>query len=303
MTEQHGADAGRNRPLGFVGVGNMGSRMTRNLLDAGYEVTVFDLDDERVEAMTDAGAEAADSARAVAESAETVLSSLPTVEAIESAYLGPEGILAGADDGTLLVEMSTTSPTVTARIAEEVANTGVEFVDAPVIGIPPVAAAAELTIMVGGTEGAFERAEPVLSNLGTSVYHVGEVGSGHKSKLLNNMVLLGQYAIAAEAFALAERVGVSQETLYEVITSGVASSDLIEAKLSKALAGDFDPADGSPADNARKDLKYALDMGYDGHFTMPITASVEEHFGLAQTVGEGEKDYSVLLRVLEDLSA
>ena len=288
--------------LGFVGVGNMGSRMTRNLLDAGYDVTVFDVDDERVAAMREAGAEAADSPHAVAEAVDVAFTSLPTVEIIEEVYFGDDGLLEGAGEGSLLVEMSTTKPTVSNRIGDAVGDSGVEFVDAPVIGIPPVAAAAELTIMVGGSEAAFDRVRPILTALGESIYHVGDVGDGHKSKLLNNMVLLGQYAVAAESFALAERVDLDQEVLYDVVTSGVAGSDLIEAKVGKALDGDFDAADGSPVDNARKDLKYALDMGYLEDFTMPLTASIEEHFTLAATVGEGDQDYSVLMQVLEDLS-
>lgn len=291
-----------SQEIGFVGVGNMGSRMARNLLDDGYDVIVFDIDDERLQAMREAGADTATSPREIAERSDIVMSSLPTDEAIETAYLGPDGVLAGVSPGSLLVEMSTANPSITRQIQEALPDPNVALVDAPVIGTPPVAAAANLTIMVGGTESAFDRAAPILETLGESVYHVGGLGSGHESKLLNNMVLLGQYAIAAEAFAMAGQLSVSEETLYEVITSGIASSELIETKVSKALSGNFDPSDGARIDNARKDLKYALEMGNEESHTMPITAVIKEHFTLAAMVGEGNQDYSVLLQVLKDLA-
>jgi 2-hydroxy-3-oxopropionate reductase len=288
--------------IGFVGVGNMGSRMARNLLEAGYDVTVFDLDETRCEAMREAGAGVGDSPRDVAEQSTVVFSSLPTADAIEAAYLGDEGIVAGAGDGHLLVEMSTTKPSTTEKVAAEATANGANMVDAPVIGTPPVAAAAELTLMVGGPDGAFERVEPLLEVLGETVWHVGDVGDGHRSKLVNNALMHGNFVVAAEALALAKHVGLDQQQMFDVIDSGMGGSDIVRAKASKAFEDDFDPEDGSPIDNARKDVKYALELGYESGFSMHVAAAVEEHYNLAATVGEGEKDYSVLMRVLEELS-
>jgi 3-hydroxyisobutyrate dehydrogenase-like beta-hydroxyacid dehydrogenase len=287
--------------LGFVGVGAMGSRMTRNLLDAGYEVTVFDLDDEAVAAMVGAGGAAGDSPRDVAERADVVLSSLPTADAIEAAYLGEDGVVAGVSPGQLLIEMSTTKPSTTEAVAAAAEEAGATLIDAPVIGTPPVAEEATLTLMVGGPDEAFERAEPVLSTLGETLWHVGGVGDGHRAKLVNNTVMHGNYVIAAEALALADNVGLDQEQMFEVIDSGMGGSEIVRAKLDKAFANDFDPSDGSPIHNARKDVKYALDMGFESDFAMHVAAAVEENYGLAAAAGEGERDYSVMLWVLERL--
>lgn len=287
--------------IAVIGVGAMGSAYARNLLGTGYAVRVFDVDADRVSAMEAAGAEAATSPAGAAAGADFVVSSLPTAEVIESAYLDDDGVLEGAEAGALLVEMSTTRPSTSERIAGVAADRGIGFVDAPVIGMPPVAEAAELVITVGGSAADFERVEPVLSNLGKAVHHVGGVGDGHRVKLLNNMVLLTEYAITAEAFALAETVDVDREVLFDIVTSGVAGSEVIEGKARKALDGDFDPGDGMAVDKVLKDLKYALDMGYETRFTLPIAAAVKEHYTLAVTADRGDDDYSVLMRVLEEL--
>lgn len=288
--------------IGFVGVGTMGSRMTANLLEAGYNVVVFDVDPERVEAMIGLGAESADSPAELATKVDVVMSSLPTADAIESAYLGPDGLIEGVSDETLLIELSTTKPSTTETVSEALSETGATLVDAPVIGVPPVAERAELTIMVGGPQDAYERARPILEVLSETIYHVGGVGDGHRTKLINNALMLTNYAIAAEVLALSEVVGIDQDRMFEIIDSGMGGSDIVTAKWAKAFEEDFDPQDGSPIDNVRKDLTYALDMGYQSDFMMPITAAVEEHYTLASTVGRGGDDYSVLVRVLEDLA-
>lgn len=288
--------------IAVIGVGNMGSAFATNLLGAGYEVVVFDIDAEKVAAMVDAGADPGESAASAAAGADVVISSLPTAGAIEAAYFDDGGVFEGATAGTLLIEMSTTLPELSVRLHEAAGDRGLASVDAPVIGIPPVAEAAELVIMVGGATQAFDRAEPILAALGREVHHVGGVGDGHRMKLLNNMVLVGSVGIAAEAFALAAQVGVDREKLFEMVTEGMAGSEIIEAKTRKALDGDADPSDGSPVDNARKDLHYALEMGDSADFLTPITAAIQEHFTLAATTGRGDEDYSVLLTVLEELA-
>lgn len=288
--------------IGFVGVGNMGSRMATNLLEAGFEVVVCDLDPDRVAAMQERGSDVAETPAEVAGRTNVIMTSLPTAEAIESAYLDDEGIIAGATPGSLLVDTSTTKPTTSQKVHERAVEAELTFVDAPVIGIPPVAERAELTFMVGGTEAAFERVRPILEHLGDPIYHVGSVGDGHRAKLLNNMVLLGNYALAAEALAFASDLGMDQQTMFDVIDSGMAGSAVVSAKTSKAFNDDFDPSDGMPIDKARKDLTYALDMGYEAGFLLPITAAIEEHYTMAAAVGRGHDDYSVLLRVLEDLT-
>ncbi|MFW6384912.1 MAG: NAD-binding protein [Halodesulfurarchaeum sp.] len=141
----------------------------------------------------------------------------------------------------------------------------------------------------------------MLSVLGETLFHVGGVGDGHRAKLINNTVQHGSFVVAAEALALAANVGVDQETMFDVIDSGMGSSELLRAKFGKAFENDFDATDGSPIYHARKDVKYALDMGFESDFVMHVAAAVEENYGLATAVGDGEKDYSIMLRVLENL--
>ena len=284
--------------IGVVGVGNMGSRVARNLLAADYGVVVFDLDGAKVDAMVESGARAAESARGLADRVDVVLSSLPTADAVEAAYLGEDGVVEGVSDGQLLVELSTITPATTERIAEAATERGATLIDAPVIGTPPVAERAELTFMVGGPEAAFERVEPILETLGETLWHVGGVGDGHRAKLINNTVMHGTVVVAAEALALADAAGLDRELMFEVIDSGMGGSDILRAKIGKALAGDFDPADGSPLHNARKDVKYALDLAFEEDVAMHAAAAVEEDYGLAAAAGEGDRDYSVVLEVL-----
>ncbi|MGM0592869.1 MAG: NAD(P)-dependent oxidoreductase [Halobacteriota archaeon] len=287
--------------VGFVGVGNMGSRMTTNLLDAGFDVTVFDLNQERVQAMVDNGATAADSPEALAAAVDVVMSSLPTADAVGTAYLGDGGVLAGVTAGQLLIELSTITPSTTERVAAAADERGAVLIDSPVIGTPPVAERADLTLMVGGPDEAFERAEPILSALGDTRWHVGDVGDGHRAKLINNTVMHGNVVIAAEALALAKVAGMDQEQMFEVINSGMGGSDIMRAKIGKALQGDFDAEDGSPIHNARKDVKYALELAFEEDFAMHAAAAVEEDYGLAAAAGKGEHDYSVVMNVLENL--
>jgi 3-hydroxyisobutyrate dehydrogenase-like beta-hydroxyacid dehydrogenase len=185
--------------------------MATNLLDAGYEVIVFDIDRDRIETMVNRGAIQADSPAAVASQAEIVLSSLPTADAIESAYLGSSGMIEGVSADSLLIELSTTKPSTTETVNEAIVEAGAVLIDAPVIGVPPVAERAELTLMVGGPQEAFDRAKPVLEFLGETIYHVGSVGDGHRTKLINNALMLTNYAIAAEVLALAEVVGIDPQ--------------------------------------------------------------------------------------------
>lgn len=288
--------------IGVIGVGNMGSAYARNLVDAGYDVIVYDVVDEKISRAVDGGARRGTSSSDVATQSDAVVSSVPTAEAVETVYFDDGGVLEAADSGTLLLEMSTTRPTLSDAINEAAVELGLEYVDAPVIGLPFVAEAAELVVIMGGTDESVDRAKPILAELGKELHHVGGAGDGHRAKLMNNMVLLAEYAIAAEVFALAGEMGVDREKLLGIITGGMAGSETIEVKVGKALEGDFDTAEGFAVNLARKDLEYALDMSYAADFTTPITAIVNEHYTLAATTGRGDDDYAVTMRVLEDLA-
>lgn len=287
--------------IGFVGVGRMGSRMARNLLDAGFDVTVFDVDPERVQELEAAGAHGAGSIADAAKAAGVVMTSLPNSEIVEDVYFGAEGVLAAVPDGSMVVETSTVLPETIEAIEAATEGRDVTVVDCPVIGTPPEAAAATLTIVVGCDDAAYERVAPVLDHLGDRIEHVGGPGEAKRIKLANNVMTYGNFAIAAETIALVDRLEIDPERFFEITDSGAAGSAIARSKVPKALEGDTEP--GFTVDGACKDLQYALRMKATVDYSAPIAAAIAEQYALAASVGENDSDYSVLVDVFDRLDA
>ena len=285
--------------IGFIGVGTMGSRMAKHLLDNGLDVVAYDVDPEQVEEVVDAGARAGESIAGVAAEADVVMTSLPNSEIVEDVYLSADGIVTSADDGTTLVEMSTVLPSTIEAIAEAVEGRDLHLVDSPVIGPPSDAAAATLTIVVGSDEASFERVKPILSHLCNHLERVGEPGDPKKIKLANNIMTLGNFALAAETFALVDRVGIDPEQFYDIVKTGAGHAVINEAKAPKAFAGDFEP--DFTIDMALKDLRYGLAMKDEEQFPAPIAAAVAEQYDLAATVVGSDLDYSALVKAFTSL--
>ena len=282
--------------IGVVGVGRMGSRMARNLLDAGYEVAVNDLDPDRIGPLVDAGATGADSLAEIAERSDVVMTSLPNTEAVEAVYFGSAGLLERLDDGAMVVELSTVEPHVLERIADEAG--GIDVVDAPVIGPPAEAAAGTLTVIAGGAADALDRARPILEVLSNHVEPVDAVGDATRLKLANNVVLFGNYAVVSEMMALVDRMGIDRETFFSITSSGAGGAAIADLKLPTALEGDFEP--GFTLDLTRKDLRYAHAMKEEADFAAPIAAVVAEQYTRSAALAGGDRDYSVLLETIAD---
>lgn len=276
--------------IGFIGVGRMGSRMAENLLEAGYDVVAYDVDEDRVRGMVDEGAEGGTSIPDVAERSTVVMTSLPTSESVKAVYFDDGGLLDSVDSGTMLVEMSTIDASIVERIAEEALDNDV--VDCPVIGPPPEAAAATLTIVAGCSEEAFQRVEPILGPLGTRIDHVGGVGTAKRIKLANNVMTYGNFAIAAEMFALVEETGIDPERFFDIVESGAASAAIVDAKMPRAFEGDFEP--GFTVDGARSDLRHALAMKEEADVSAPLAATVAERYTFVASAGHGDRDYSIM---------
>ena len=285
-----------NETIGFVGVGRMGSRMAENLLDEGYQVVVHDVDDERVAAMVEKGAERARSVTDLASSATVVMTSLPTSEIVTSVYFGEDGLVDVVDEDTLLVEMSTIEPRIVERIAEAADGA---VVDSPVIGPPPEADAGTLTIVVGCDDAILGRVTPILDVLSSRLDHVGDVGVAKRIKLANNVMTYGNFAIAAEMVALVDEMGIDREQFFDITSSGAASSAIADAKLPKAFDGDSDP--GFTVDGARTDLQYALAMKEEADFSASLASAIADRFTLTASVADGEMDYSVMAHAHSDL--
>lgn len=280
--------------IGFIGVGRMGSQMATNLLKDNYDVVVYDIDDDRVEALVEKGAQRGTSIQNVADRATVVMTSLPTSNIVDDVYFRDEGLLRAIDDETVLVEMSTIEASVVERIAAEA--DGNEVVDCPVIGTPPEAAAATLTIIAGCSETAFERVRPILEPLGDRIDHVEGVGTAKRIKLANNVMTYGNFAIAAEMTALVEEMGIDAQRFFDITSSGAASSAIADAKMPKSFDGDYEP--GFTIDGARGDLRYALSMKESADFSTPLASSIAERYTFAASADHGERDYSVLPEAL-----
>ncbi len=202
--------------IGFIGVGNMGGPMVRNLIAAGHRVTAHDVVEAARRAAQEAGAGLAADAAEAARGAELVLTMLPAGEHVRDVYLEGGGVIAAADPGTLLIDCSTIDVDTARAVNRAAAEAGFEMLDAPVSGGVTGAEAATLTFMVGGPDAAFARAEPVLAAMGKTIVHAGPAGNGQAAKICNNMILGASMIVVGEAFMLAERLGLDAQKLFDI---------------------------------------------------------------------------------------
>src|SRR5918996_5537087 len=219
-----------NKPtIGFIGLGIMGKPMARNLLKAGYSLVIHNRSRGAVEELSKEGAQGAASAPEVATRSEVVITMLPDSPDVESVYAGGNGVFAGAKGGMLLIDMSTISPIVSRKLAQEADQRGIDMLDAPVSGGEAGAVSASLSIMIGGKPSAVERAMPIFQALGKNIVHVGEAGAGQVTKAANQMVVGTTIAIFGEALVLAKKAGVDPAKVRQALLGGFAQSKILEA--------------------------------------------------------------------------
>src|ERR671917_1332057 len=214
--------------LGFIGIGLMGEAMTRNLLDRGYAVTVWNLEPERLDTVVPYGARAANSPAAVTEASDIVLMCVLHTAAVESCVFGPEGIARAARPEKLLVDLSTADPAATRDMAAKLKrDTGMGWVDAPVSGGPPAARDGTMTVMAGGSPEHIERVRPLMADMAGNFTHMGPSGAGQTTKMINQAIVGTGYVLMAEALALAERAGIDAERLPQALAGGHGGSNLL----------------------------------------------------------------------------
>jgi 2-hydroxy-3-oxopropionate reductase len=286
--------------IGFIGLGVMGAPMSRNLVEAGHSLVVLDHHREPMDALAALGADTASSAREVAERSDVVITMLPDSPAVEDAVLGDDGVLAGASEGDLLVDMSTIHPTVSVAVAEAGDERGVSSLDAPVSGGDVGAQQGALSIMVGGEAGDFERARPLFEVLGKTIVHVGEHGAGQVVKACNQVVVAVTIAAVSEALVLGSKAGVEPERILDVLGGGLASNKVMEMRRKNFLEHDFSP--GFRIDLHHKDLKIALESGEAYGVPLPVTGIVQQYFNALRVRGHGGDDHSGLLQLVEELA-
>ena len=286
--------------VGFIGLGIMGRPMLNNLLKAGHTVVAYGINAAKLDACVADGAERGLSNKDVAARSEIVFTMLPDGPEVEDVVLGAEGVLEGARPGTLIVDMSSINPVVSQKIAAAAAAKRVEFVDAPVSGGEPKAIEGTLAIMVGGTEAAFAKAEPLLRCMGSSVTLVGAVGAGNVTKLANQMIVACNIAAMGEALMLATRCGLDPEVVVNAIKGGLAGSTVLNLKGPMLIARNFKP--GFKIRLHQKDLRNALETAAANDVSVPMTELMQTMLTSLVDGGKGELDHSAIATYIEELS-
>jgi 2-hydroxy-3-oxopropionate reductase len=286
--------------IGYIGLGLMGKPMARNLLKAGYTLTVHNRSQAAVEELVGEGAARADSPRAVAEASDVVFTNLPDSPDVESVVLGVNGIREGASSGMLFIDNSTIKPETSRKIAATLAQQEVDALDAPVSGGDVGAKAGTLAIMVGGPRNAFERVLPVLQAIGKTITYVGESGAGQVAKACNQIMVAAQMVAMGELLLLAQRTGVDPRRVIEAIQGGAAQCWTLDVKPERLFAGNRQP--GFKAHMMHKDLGIVLDTARAYGMPLPATAVHTQLYESMLQLGMRDLDNSAVLAVYETLT-
>ena len=282
--------------LGYVGLGVMGGGVAKRLLDAGHSVTGWNRTQEKASWLLDAGMQWGDSPRDVAERSEIVFTMVTNTAAVRAVTDGPDGIIAGLRPGTIYVDMSTASPANTRALAERVADVGAHMLDAPVSGSVITLEQGKLSVMVGGDSSTFDRAKPLLDDVGPRVTHVGGNGLALSMKIAINLSLAVQMLAFSEGVLLAEKAGIPRETAVDVMTHSVIGSPMVQYRGPMVL--NMPDEAWFDVDMMQKDLNLALELGRELDVPLPTTAVTNELLTAARAMGLREKDFAVLFDVL-----
>ncbi len=286
--------------IGFIGLGIMGKPMAKRLLQAGYDLTCYDINPEPVRELVTAGARQGRSSKDVAEQSEIVITMLPNSPHVEQVVLGADGVLAGARPGTIVVDMSSIDPTVTRAVSAKLQEKGIVMLDAPVSGGEPKAIDGTLSIMVGGPQDAFDRVRDILLKMGASAVLVGEIGSGNVTKLANQIMVGLNIAAMSEAMVLAVKSGVDPERVYQSVRGGLAGSAVLDAKVPLILQGNFKP--GFRIELHIKDLANALAAAHEVGVPLPLTSQVMEVMQALKVQGKAKDDHGGVVQFFEGLA-
>jgi 3-hydroxyisobutyrate dehydrogenase-like beta-hydroxyacid dehydrogenase len=286
--------------IGFIGLGNMGSRIAHRLLDHGYQLTVYDVDRTKAKSIAAQGGAVAKTIVDLARTADVVLSCLTNDEVVYSAYTGPEGVFAGARSGTVVLEMSTISPETSRELHRLGFDSGIDVLDVAISGSTPAAEQGILTLLAGGNPELFRAAEPIFQAIAKQYFLLGGPGSGTAMKLVVNTLLgIGMQAIA-EAVVLGEKAGLDRERLLEVLSHTALIAPAHMGKLTKAARNDYSPQ--FPLRLMNKDFQLILKAAAQEHVPMPATEAAFRVNADELAHGE-EEDFSAVLRRMETVSA
>lgn len=285
--------------IGFIGVGIMGFPMAKNLLKAGYSLIAFDLNQKALNEITQEGAKQAESCAQVTTHSDVIITMLPNSPDVQQAVLGEKGILEGASEGQILIDMSSIAPLVSQSLGKELAKKGVDMLDAPVSGGQEKAQSGTLAIMVGGKEEIFNYCKPILEVMGKPVL-VGPLGAGGITKLVNQSIVAVNIAVVAEALLLGKKAGIDPEKIFEAIKGGLAGSQCLTDKAPRMFKGNYEP--GFRIKLHVKDLTNVLQTSQALHTAMPLTAQVMEMMQVLVAEGHTEVDHAGLALFYEKMN-
>ena len=271
--------------IGFIGLGLMGGNMVENLINRGYDLTIMDLNQDVVDGFVAKGAKQAASAKELAANADIVMLALTTSNIVEKVIYADDGILAGIQSGAVLIDFGTSIPASTRKIGADLAAKGVGMLDAPLGRTPAHAKDGLLNIMAAGDAETFNKVKPVLDEQGENVFHLGDLGAGHATKLINNFIGMTTVCAMSQAFAVADKVGIDKQQLFDIMSTGPSNSPFMH--FCKNYAVDANSDLGFSINNANKDLGYFLEMVNDLGTTSLIAEGSSTNLKAAVEAGLG----------------
>ncbi|MBT5110282.1 MAG: NAD(P)-dependent oxidoreductase [Rhodospirillaceae bacterium] len=285
--------------IGFIGLGLMGGPFTTRLVESGYTVTGYDLDVEKVARAAEQGVAPADSCRDVAEASDIVVACVTSTDCLRNAVFGATGVAAaGAATGKILVDHSTTIVDDTKDMAERLRReTGMGWVDAPVSGGPGAAGSGTLAIMAGGAQADIDAVGALMTDVSSSFTHFGPVGAGQVAKMVNQILVLNNYAVLAEALALAEAGGIDAAKIPQALAAGHAGSNMLQSMFPRMIARDFEPA--GYARQILKDLDMLHDLAKQMTVPTPMSSQTATLFRILNAKGHGELDGTAVLKLFD----
>ncbi len=289
-----------HKKIGFIGLGIMGHHMAAHLMDAGYEVTVFDINPGKVKELAAKGAKEAASCKEASASADVVISMVPDSPDVEKVALGENGIIESARDGLIYIDMSTIAPDTAIKVAEALGKKGVRCLDAPVSGGETGAENAGLSIMVGGDKALFDEVMPIFETMGKTVTLCGTNGAGQTVKACNQIQVAMNFIGMAEAFVLGAKAGVDPAIILKVLSGGYAQNRVMDVRGPKIVKGEFEP--GFKSKFHYKDLNIIMETAKNLRVPLPATAVAHELFTALLASGRGDLDHSAVINIIEDLA-
>jgi 2-hydroxy-3-oxopropionate reductase len=286
--------------LGFIGLGIMGRPMANNLLKAGYPLTVYNRSRPPVEELVQDGAVGASSVNEVAKRSDVVITMLPGTSEVEQVVLGHDGVLDGATEGSIIIDMTASTPSLARRISRQADKKHVETLDAPVSGGEQAAIEGTLAIMVGGKNSVFHECQGIFAAMGKNVVYVGDSGAGHATKLANQIIVAINLAALSEALIFAKKVGVRPDLVCEAIKHGLGGSAVLDTKGPRILSRDF--AGGGKLKYHMKQLSYVLEESEKLGIPLIMTALVQQAIIELCNQGKGDLDHSVIVNFFERLA-